>query len=132
MGKLKELQKKLQIEKILDKPNYLSNVDNLKYELGELISEVRTHYGCSQQELAKLIGTQQPSIARIERGSNYPSFSMLKKIADALNTYLIPPRFGFMEGVYSSISPMQVVDNKNTGSNFINLRLNEYVRTETN
>ena len=117
MGKIKDLQKQLQKEKNSDRLNYFKNADNLKYELGELISEARTHHGCSQKELAALIGTQQPSIARIERGSNYPSFHMLKKIADALGTYLIPPKFGFMEEIQPVVSSLENFGN--TGTNFI-------------
>ncbi len=70
---------------------------DLYFEVGQMITDARVIKGVTQTELAKRINTKQPSIARIESGSTLPSLGFLKKIADAFNTYLIPPRFGFME-----------------------------------
>ena len=36
-------------------------------------------------------------IARIENGNRLPSLTFLNKIAIKLGSYLIPPKFGFME-----------------------------------
>jgi transcriptional regulator with XRE-family HTH domain len=66
------------------------------FEVSNLITEARLHAGLSQAQLANLIGTKQPSIARAEKGSVVPSVEFLKKIADAIGTYLVPPKFGFM------------------------------------
>lgn len=83
-----------------DKKNpakYLKDDDNFGSEVANLITEARIYVGYSQHELSKLINTKQPSIARWEAALSLPSLRSLKKIADALNTYLIPPKFGFME-----------------------------------
>jgi transcriptional regulator with XRE-family HTH domain len=67
------------------------------FEVAHLITAARLHAGLTQDQLAKKMKTNQPSIARLERGSNLPTLSFLLKIAKALNTYLIPPAFGFMD-----------------------------------
>ena len=65
-------------------------------EVSNLITAARIHYNLSQEKLAKLTKTEQPSIARLESGKFLPSVTSLNKIAKALGTSLII-RFGFME-----------------------------------
>lgn len=79
------------------KKRYIDKDEIFKFEVANLITEARIYAGLTQKELAKKIKTRQPSIARIERGLSLPSLSFLKKIAKALDTYLIAPKFGFME-----------------------------------
>lgn len=67
------------------------------YELSNLITEARLYAGISQAELAKRIGTHQPSIARAEKGEVVPSVEFLYKIAKAIGAELILPRFNFMD-----------------------------------
>lgn len=64
-------------------------------EVSNLITAARIRDGLSQKELAKLVKTQQPSIARLEGGKFLPNVGFLDKIAKALGTHLII-RFGFM------------------------------------
>ncbi len=54
--------------------------------VAQLIYEARTKAGLTQKQLAELIGTKQPVIARLE-DADYEghSLSMLQKIARALN-----------------------------------------------
>lgn len=70
---------------------------DFRFEVANLITEARYHYKITQKQLAKKVGTQQPSIARIESGSTLPSLSFLERLADSLGTYLIAPQFGFMK-----------------------------------
>jgi transcriptional regulator with XRE-family HTH domain len=42
----------------------------------------------SQQDLARLVGTTQSAIARLERGGRPPRIDTLLKIAEALDTEL--------------------------------------------
>ncbi len=58
---------------------------SLNAEVAQLIYEARTKAGLTQKELADLIGTKQPVIARLE-DADYDghSLSMLQKIAHAL------------------------------------------------
>ena len=60
--------------------------ETLNAEVARLIYNARTAAGLTQTQLADLIGTKQPVIARLE-DADYGghSLSMLQRIADALN-----------------------------------------------
>lgn len=47
------------------------------------IVKLRLSAGLSQEELARMIGTQQPAIARLERGQSEPQISTIEKLAQA-------------------------------------------------
>jgi DNA-binding XRE family transcriptional regulator len=49
---------------------------------------LRIERGLTQAELAELVGTKQPSIARLERGDSEPSLTLLRKVAAALGARL--------------------------------------------
>ena len=66
------------------------------FELGLLIAEARLHSRLSQDALAKRMGTTQSSIARAEGGEVQPSIEFLERVAKAIGTYLVYPKFGFM------------------------------------
>ena len=59
-----------------------------EFNLAKMIIKKRTEEGLSQGELAKKIGTKQPSIARLESGNYNPSIVFLRKIVQALNADL--------------------------------------------
>ena len=75
----------------------LSDRQLIAVRLGGLITAARLHSHLSQAELAKEIGTQQPSLARAEKGEVVPSIEFLYKIAKAIKTEFIFPKFGFMD-----------------------------------
>jgi DNA-binding XRE family transcriptional regulator len=52
------------------------------------IARLRIARGLTQAQLAKLVGTKQPSIARIESGASQPSVAFLQKVAAALGARL--------------------------------------------
>jgi len=54
-------------------------------EPGYQIARLRIQRGLTQAQLAEMVGTRQPSIARLENGNSIPSLSFLKRIADALD-----------------------------------------------
>jgi len=54
-------------------------------EPGYQIARLRIQRGLTQQQLAEMVGTRQPSIARLENGSSVPSLSFLDRIATALD-----------------------------------------------
>lgn len=91
--KVVELNKKL-LEKTRSK-GVGAEID-LAYDIAEMVIDARLKKDMSQKKLAKLIGTKQPAIARIESGSQLPSNLSLQKIANALGTKLIPPKFEMM------------------------------------
>ena len=49
------------------------------------IARLRTLRGLTQQQLAEQVGTQQPSIARLESGRSTPSLGFLRRVAQALD-----------------------------------------------
>jgi DNA-binding XRE family transcriptional regulator len=58
-------------------------------EIASLVYQARTAAGLTQAQLAKLIGTSQPAIARLEDADyGARSLAMLQKIAAALNRRL--------------------------------------------
>ena len=68
-------------EKIKD-PDFLAAAEKL--EPGYQVARLRMLRGLTQAQLAEMVGTRQPSIARLENGSSTPSLSFLNKIAEAL------------------------------------------------
>ena len=73
----------------------ISPKDKLIADIASQVFEARLKKGLTQMQLAKLIGTKQPAIARLEAGnvSWLPSLEMLFKIANALDAKLVPPIF---------------------------------------
>lgn len=52
------------------------------------IARLRIARGLTQTQLAQLVGTKQPSIARLESGASQPSMAFLQKVAAALGARL--------------------------------------------
>lgn len=52
------------------------------------IARLRIEAGLTQAQLAELVGTKQPSIARLERGDSEPSLAFLRRLAGALGVRL--------------------------------------------
>jgi len=69
-------------EKIKD-AEFIAAAEEL--EPGYQVARLRMLRGLTQAQLAEMVGTRQPSIARLENGSSSPSLSFLQKIATALN-----------------------------------------------
>jgi transcriptional regulator with XRE-family HTH domain len=55
-------------------------VDNSK--CGGIVKQVRLQLRCTQEELGKKIGIDQPTMCRIERRQQMPTEPMLQKIAN--------------------------------------------------
>ncbi len=55
-------------------------------EPGYQVARLRIQHGLTQTQLAEMVGTRQPSIARLENGTSVPSLSFLDRIAKALDT----------------------------------------------
>ena len=63
--------------------------ETMNAAVARMIIDARTKAGLTQQELADLIGTKQPVIARLEDADyNGHSLTMLNRIAKALNQRL--------------------------------------------
>lgn len=104
-----------QFEKKVNKNNKKLKRD-FRFEVANLITEVRYHYGLTQDQLAKKMKTHQPSIARMESGSSLPSLSFLERLADSIDTYLVAPQFGFMKQENISTAEEMLDQKLNTAS----------------
>lgn len=67
----------------LKNPDFVAAAEAL--EPGYQIARLRILRGLTQTQLAEMVGTRQPSIARLENGSSVPSISFLQKVAAALD-----------------------------------------------
>jgi DNA-binding XRE family transcriptional regulator len=52
------------------------------------IARLRIMRGLTQKELADLVGTKQPSIARLESGRTEPKISFLRRLAEVMGAEL--------------------------------------------
>ncbi len=59
-----------------------------KLEAGRQVARLRAMRGLTQAQLAALIRTKQPSIARLENGDTVPDLTFLQRIAEALHARL--------------------------------------------
>ncbi len=66
-------------------PEFLQAAHEL--EPGFQVACLRIERGLTQTQLADLVGTKQPSIARLERGETTPSLQFLKRVAEALDAH---------------------------------------------
>lgn len=84
---------------LLKKPGFRKeyNKEDKNFELAQMVMEARISYGLTQTQLARLVRTKQPSIARLEGGAHTPSLVLLQAIADALKIHLTWPRFETIE-----------------------------------
>lgn len=73
--------------KLLEKPGIRKEYEALKpkYDMIKSLIERRGKLGISQTELAKIIGTKQPAISRLEKGDYNTTLSTFFKVAEALD-----------------------------------------------
>lgn len=64
-------------------PEFVAEVQAL--EPGYQIARLRIAHGLTQAQLAEMVGTKQPSIARLEKGETSPDLAFLEKLAKVLN-----------------------------------------------
>ena len=60
----------------------------LQYKIISQIIDLRNKKKITQKQLAELVNTKQPSIARLESGDYNPTVDFLKKIAEVLDANL--------------------------------------------
>ncbi len=85
MTKLKDLK-----DRFMQDPEFreeYARVDE-EYALVETLVRARTAANLTQAELARRIGTTQSAVARLEGGRVSPSFSTLRRYAEATGTRL--------------------------------------------
>ncbi|KKQ41156.1 MAG: XRE family transcriptional regulator [Microgenomates group bacterium GW2011_GWC1_37_8] len=78
-------------KKLLKDKKFLKVAESLEPEfiLADSLIKARKKKKLSQVQLAQKIGTKQPVISKLETASSKPSISLLKRIAQALDSRLI-------------------------------------------
>ena len=84
------------VEKLMSRPGVRAEVDRLEREefaLLDVLLKARHEAGLSQAQVAKLMGTQAPAVARLERalatGKHSPSVATLRKYVSACGKRLV-------------------------------------------
>jgi DNA-binding Xre family transcriptional regulator len=88
VNKIREYKFKDLLESKLKNKYFREEYENLEKEfaLAEEVIKLRLEKNMTQKDLAKIAGTSQPAIARLESGKyNNISLSFLRKIGKALN-----------------------------------------------
>ena len=72
---------------LLSKPGIRKEYDALKpkYGLVQTIIERRNQLQITQTQLARIIGSRQPAISRMEKGDSNTTLKMFFKVAEALD-----------------------------------------------
>ncbi len=58
-------------------------------DLSDCLTRLRILRGLTQEELAALVGTRQPNIARLESGKTTPTLPFLQRVTEALGGRLV-------------------------------------------
>ena len=84
------------VSKLLRRPGVRKEVERIEREEGELLDQLlkaRHDAGLTQAQVAERMGTQAPSVARLERslatGRHSPSLATLRKYAQACGRELV-------------------------------------------
>ncbi len=84
------------VKAMMRKPGVKAEVERIEREEGELLDSLlkaRQEAGLSQAQVAERMGTQAPSVARLERslatGKHSPSVATLRKYARACGKNLV-------------------------------------------
>ncbi len=74
------------LTKIESDPEYQQGLDELKthFALGDAILRARIKKGLSQADLARMAGTKQANISRLESAIGNPTLKLINKILQAL------------------------------------------------
>ena len=82
--------------KLLSRPGVRKEVERIEREEGQLLDQLlkaRHEAGLTQAQVAQRMGTQPPSVARLERslatGKHSPSLATLRKYAQACGRELV-------------------------------------------
>lgn len=70
--------------------------NDIKLDTALMVEQARIISGLTQAQLAKKMRTKQAAISRAESGNYLPSLSFLERMAKALGTELIAPKFAFL------------------------------------
>jgi DNA-binding XRE family transcriptional regulator len=72
---------------LLERPGIRKEYEALKpkYDMIRILIQRRNQLRMSQTKLARIVGTKQPAISRLERGDHNTTLSTFFRVADALD-----------------------------------------------
>jgi len=70
------------LEKQMQDPEFRAAYE--EFDPAHQIARLRIMRGLTQEQLASLVGTRQPNIARLESGRTAPSLPFLRRVVEAL------------------------------------------------
>lgn len=85
MSDLQELKNELMMDEAF-RSEYETHQPEM--DITRALMDARIQAGLTQKELSKKSGISQADISRLENGTRNPSLSLLKRLADAMNTTL--------------------------------------------
>jgi len=96
-------------KKLLENNTFKAEYNKVDYafEMSRRVIDARIACNMTQAELAAILETKQPSIARLEAGNTLPSLQLLKRVADALETELLLPSFGILKSTYNQTKSVE-------------------------
>jgi DNA-binding XRE family transcriptional regulator len=91
---------------LLKKPGIRKEYEALKpkYDMIRMLIERRNQLQMSQTKLARLVGTKQPAISRLEKGDYNTTLSTLFRVANALGLDIAFKVREGENGIYSKVS----------------------------
>ena len=84
---VREARAKYTPEELAKEPELIERADE-QLELAELVYNMRTGAGMTQQELAEKTGSSQPFISAVERGARIPTYATVHRFARATGNRL--------------------------------------------
>ena len=74
-----------------DDPSFETGVARarLRFDLGQLVYDLRTQAGFTQRQLAERMGTTQSAIARLEGGGTNPTVELLHRLGEAVGVRIL-------------------------------------------
>ena len=84
---VREARAKYTPEELAKEPELIERAAE-QLELAELVYNMRTGAGMTQQELAEKTGSSQPLISAVERGARIPTYATVRKFARATGNRL--------------------------------------------
>jgi transcriptional regulator with XRE-family HTH domain len=99
-----------------------------EFEIARAVIRRRLELGLTQAQLAEKVGTKQASISRLENAAGHPSFSFLKRVAQALG---VPLHVGLGELPASALQTQQKAASPTPTLNWTMVLVRDYPRQAT-
>lgn len=78
------------MDELMEDPEFREEYERIQpeYEIKRALIQARIDAGMTQVQLSEATGISQADISRLENGTRNPSISLLKRLAEAMNSTL--------------------------------------------